>query len=274
MYIVGALFPDFVHFYKLYQSITYVDRLELVPPTEKILSLSAHQVAEFSNLSNSVFKMDSIAPFDTLNNKSLFAQFMITNGLADSIPETYYYHTECSTIPKKTKFIRKPDISFGGNQISILKHLPRTIQHNCIISRYIPHKEYYVGHYLVIGGKIAMKTYFCTKKAKKIQKGPIGDYTEVTLNHDEIFDHIFSLLKYEGFACSDFTIINGKIKIFEINPRIGGSLIRNRDVMQRFLDFLINDHHYLHDYYQRNDGGDQANVSEIDSGPEAHQAAH
>jgi len=46
-------------------------------------------------------------------------------------------------------------------------------------------------------------------------------------------------LEYNGFACADFIVENGEIIIFEINPRIGGSLIQNREKLNEFLDILL-----------------------------------
>ena len=38
------------------------------------------------------------------------------------------------------------------------------------------------------------------------------------------FSSILTAIGYEGLCCFDYKIANGKPKIFEINPRFGGSL--------------------------------------------------
>ena len=55
----------------------------------------------------------------------------------------------------------------------------------------------------------------------------------------EIFKDIFKMLNYSGFACVDFTIVNEIPYIFEINPRPGGSLIRNETYFNRFITKLM-----------------------------------
>jgi hypothetical protein len=40
----------------------------------------------------------------------------------------------------------------------------------------------------------------------------------------DLFSEILARLEFEGTACFDYKIVNGKPVIFEINPRFGGSL--------------------------------------------------
>lgn len=80
----------------------------------------------------------------------------------------------------------------------------------------------------------------CDPNIFSIKTGAIVNY-EVLNNidvDDDIYDTLFSNLKFSGFACSDLIIVNGKIIIFEINPRIGGSLIANKTYFNIFLDKL------------------------------------
>ena len=49
--------------------------------------------------------------------------------------------------------------------------------------------------------------------------------TEV--NHDKFlndFENILSLMNYQGICCFNYKILDGKPKIFEINPRFGGTM--------------------------------------------------
>ena len=45
--------------------------------------------------------------------------------------------------------------------------------------------------------------------------------------HHALFAAILDLLDYEGVACIDFKVADGRPQIFEINPRFGGSLCRD-----------------------------------------------
>lgn len=60
------------------------------------------------------------------------------------------------------------------------------------------------------------------------------------MQNDNIFNKIFKKLDYSGFACANFIINSNKILIFEINPRIGGSLIHNKEYFMKFLNKLYN----------------------------------
>jgi hypothetical protein len=55
----------------------------------------------------------------------------------------------------------------------------------------------------------------------------------------DIFDKIFIETNYSGFACIDFCIDNDIVKIFEINSRIGESLIHNTRLMRDFISTIV-----------------------------------
>jgi len=69
-----------------------------------------------------------------------------------------------------------------------------------------------------------------------IQKGKMSNYVKVIDNRIDfcmdIFSKIFTKLNYTGFACADFKLYDDNLKIFEINPRLGGTIINDR------LDFV------------------------------------
>jgi predicted ATP-grasp superfamily ATP-dependent carboligase len=43
-------------------------------------------------------------------------------------------------------------------------------------------------------------------------------------DHVDLFSQILERLSYEGTACFDYKVVDGKPLVFEINPRYGGSL--------------------------------------------------
>jgi predicted ATP-grasp superfamily ATP-dependent carboligase len=54
------------------------------------------------------------------------------------------------------------------------------------------------------------------------------------------FEKIFTKLKYTGFACIDFKMINSKIKIFEINPRLGGTIVHDPEDFSTLIELIRN----------------------------------
>jgi predicted ATP-grasp superfamily ATP-dependent carboligase len=137
--------------------------------------------------------------------------------------------------------IKKPNYGYGGFDVSIVYDL--IPEKDCVISEYIDHTQYYTSHHLVKNGEILYKCFFTTHNDIEnfIKKGAINDYDILySLNIDDIiFENIFKQLNYSGFICCDFTICDGFIKFFEINPRIGGSLINNIHVFKEFIDIIL-----------------------------------
>ena len=48
---------------------------------------------------------------------------------------------------------------------------------------------------------------------------------------------IYKFLAYTGVTCVDFKICDGKLKIFEINPRFGGTVVKN-NMIEPMIDKL------------------------------------
>lgn len=209
-----------------------------------ILPISVSNYNDFKIYSNSVFK-NNAENIDILENKSKFAKYMMNNYI-ENIPETIYYNFDNEAYINKNfinkinidKLIQKRNISAGGCHINIVYNIAKDLK-NYVISKYIEHIRYYVGHFLILNGKIIKKIYFYSEDPLKngIKCGQIKNYIITSELHidDSIYDKIFYDLSYSGFACADFIIDNNKIIIFEINPRPGGSLIYNSKCFQDFL---------------------------------------
>ena len=165
------------------------------------------------------------------------------------IPKTYYYNFDNETYindsfinNKNEKLIQKDNYGNSANNIKIIYDIELNFK-NHIIQKYIEHKEYYVGHFLVLNGIILNKIYFYSnnKNENGILKGAIQNYQiKNNIKGDNIFNKIFKKLDFSGFACADFIINNNNILIFEINPRIGGSLIHDKEYFIKFLNKLYN----------------------------------
>jgi predicted ATP-grasp superfamily ATP-dependent carboligase len=192
---------------------------------------------------NSIFK-NTKETIEVLDNKSKFGKYMLQN-FPEYIPTIYYYQFLDETyvrLPENEKLIQKPNTGCGGQDIKIVYSIEPSLK-NHIISKYIEHKTYYAGHFLVKKGIICEKVFFCSSYSyiNGIKMGRIINYTILPelLVDDSIFNKIFSNLSYSGFADCDFTIVNDKIIIFEINPRPGGSLIQNKVYFDKFIDCVV-----------------------------------
>lgn len=212
----------------------------------RIVPICVGDYLKYNHLENNIFK-NNINSIEILNNKSKFGKFGLEN-FPDNIPTIYYYNFDRETFLgntddnlKNNKMIIKPNIGFGGGGIKIINHfIPNMKEH--IIQKYINHTEYIVGHFLVLNGMIRHKVYFISSHRYNdgIKHGRIINYvsSDTITTDDSIFNNIFNILNYSGFADADFIIVNGKIIIFEINPRPGGSLIFNSQYLNIFLEKL------------------------------------
>jgi predicted ATP-grasp superfamily ATP-dependent carboligase len=211
----------------------------------KIVPLSVRGYIKYNNDPNNVFR-NNLDMVYILENKAKFGKYMLEH-FPHSIPTVFYYQFNDETyvnqhIPNGIiKMIQKPNVNCGGKGITIVYKLNTALK-DIIVSRYIEHKEYYVGHFLVLNGVIYEKIYFCSilPYSDVILKGRTINYdVKKTLPVDDtLFSSIFIKLSYSGFAACDFTIQDGNIKIFEINPRPGASLIMNKEYFSKFIDRL------------------------------------
>ena len=213
-----------------------------------IIPISIDQYNTYNTHPNNVFKNNNLENINILNNKSKFGKYMMENFI-DNIPVVYYYNFDNETYKNDTiinnnstlKLISKENVSSAGIGIFIVNSVDSTLK-DVIISEYIEHTVYYSGHFIILNGKILDKIYFSStyKNDKDIVRGRIREYTiqsELKVD-DNIFNNIFTKLPYSGFACVDFIIKNNKIIIFEINPRLGGSLALDTYYLNKFIDTL------------------------------------
>ena len=181
---------------------------------------------------------------EILNNKTLFYQFMIENNFQKSIPKTYKINDKLLN-PIIYPCIFKLPITFGGHgsHICYNKYQLDTYENTNIeyfIQEFISGPIEYSAHLFVLDGVIKYGVCYSTIHNIKvyIQRGKMTKYKKI-LNFDfDKFSEIFMKLKYTGFACVDFKIINNSIKIFEINPRLGGTIVHDQDDFNKLILYL------------------------------------
>jgi carbamoylphosphate synthase large subunit len=251
-YIIGIPFPDWKIHFKHNSNITYIDHINLIDSSHnyKIIPICPNDFVRYDEDKLMFFTDANFVV--KLNNKGLFAEFMMEN-FKDYIPETIYYNVNDKQKYKSsltTPFmIYKPVVGYGGQKVKIIEESDYIKDEgkyestfNIVISEYVQHSTSWVGHFVVMSGILIDKIYFYSEiEINEIYKGPLHNYNvvEKLLCDDSIFMRILIKLNYSGFASIDFTITNGKICIFEINPRIGASLVFNIRYFNRFFSSLI-----------------------------------
>lgn len=179
-------------------------------------------------------------------NKINFIEFMINNKLDTYIPKVYWtnkknYNDVISPFIFKIAMAATGEGSFICHNCSYINAIQRIHKgKDYIIQEYISGNEEYAFHSYIDHGKI--KWWRCYKLTNDsdffIQKGHMKSYEKVGNIDYSVFETIFSIVDYVGFACIDFKIKDNVIKIFEINPRFGGSLLRNQDDMHDLIKFI------------------------------------
>lgn len=193
-------------------------------------------------------------PIKLLNSKIKFANFMQSHNLEEYIPQTFitkYGNNFNDYSNIKYPCILKLDKSCGGYKIVVLlsvNNLRCILPHyheNYIIQEYITSPNEYSGNFYVENGIIKWYVFYMMVNNNKyyVQQGKMKTYIRIENNSLDfcldIFNYIFNKLNYKGFACADFKIIANILKIFEINPRLGGTIVNNNNDFANLMMNLI-----------------------------------
>lgn len=197
---------------------------------------------------------NNIKAIKLLNNKIDFSVFMEENKFNEYIPTTFWRKQR--KIQVKCQPLRYPCIfkfaeKYGGDGAMVIKsvydiHLIYENYDNYIIQEYISSSNEYSGNFYIANDIIKYAIFYMMTNNNKyhIQCGKMEKYTKIKDNGLDfcldIFTEIFKKLNYNGCACVDFKIYNNKLKIFEINPRFGGTLINNKDDLNKLITSCIN----------------------------------
>jgi len=179
---------------------------------------------------NSLFKIDS-GWLDRLDDKKKFAEYSIEEKLTAYIPRIYSKWCDRSS---NTLVIIKPSI--GAYSYGVSKKKLNEVQNwefdESVVQEYIKDPIEYAGYFVVYNGNIthsfAYKGNHGNGEFIKCEDGVFDTTpkTRVTLD-DKIVKQLELFLKptlFTGTCCFDFKIKDGNLKVFEINPRLGGSL--------------------------------------------------
>jgi hypothetical protein len=260
-FIIDCIFGDWIIPIIKYTEINYLAKRERLinDPNIRIIPLDIGDRCLYENDERMIFKMN-VDNARILENKCIFAKFMMEFS-PNNIPKTIsiknntidYIDPEYkNSMNTCRKMIRKEATGFAGYGTYIIYNFVQNRKNDVVISDYIEHNDFYTGHYLVLKGEVIKSIFFKSSTDNDpnyIQRGLIMKYTILEAEQIEgdltIFDKIFKELKYSGFACPNFIIVDKKIIIFEINPRPGGSLIHNEyycnDFFQKIIDMQISE---------------------------------
>jgi len=166
----------------------------------------------------------------TCNDKVLFNQFVITHGFGDFIPKT----DDGLSFP----YILKKRIDEFGSRSRIIKNSAEEKPFRKFIDsdnyyrqEYIAGQDEFTTHMLFIGGQCVFhKTLQFHFTQDFFIKGagckPPWGTESVRCSYIKTFTSIMTQMAFEGLCCFNYKLVDGQAKIFEVNPRYGGSLTR------------------------------------------------
>ena len=183
--------------------------------------------------------------FETFDDKTKFYKYMINNDFSEYIPKVYNLKGYNEII---MPCILKHNKSWYGRQTYIIKterDIPRDINlDEYAICEIIEGKIEYATHILANNGEIIKEltiqhSFDRPVFVHGVTKKPTTSH-EIKINSNvlNIFKDIVKKSQYSGIICVDYKIVNNCPKIFEINPRVGGSLTRSNG-FGSFIDKFI-----------------------------------
>lgn len=181
----------------------------------------------------------------TFHNKLLFNKLMTNNNLQNHVPELISQFP-----PTHYPCLVKPIIGLAGRNTYIVNNIDewKTIKPDTkfnLIQKYIFSNILYACHLLCKNGDIILaKVYYEPKDTNSyVHCGPLNNPKSRNINDDELilFSKIIKLNNYHCMCCIDYVYEEDTnvIKIFEINPRTGGSLLASKNDFDLFINTIV-----------------------------------
>ena len=203
----------------------------------------------------------SNSSMDMCDDKEFFAHHLVKIGFGDYVPKT--------NGNLNYPYILKRKIGEWGVGVTVITDAECELTHAAWLEsddyfrqEYIEGGNEYTTHIIIHNKSIVfyrtLEFKFCDRFFVKGINVKHQAKNEVDHSHlRNLFECILNEVKYQGICCFNYKLIGGKVKIFEINPRYGGSmtdfineaLTSYKEALNTPYDTL-----YLHDNYQTEHG--------------------
>lgn len=187
----------------------------------------------------------------TLASKIAFDSYMHRIGLAQLCPNSYKAFNQCPY----PVVLKRVDLNAGSGIVlvrsaaemsELLKH-DMWLQKEIILQQYIDAEIEYVSHLVCRDGEIFWHSTFAyTLNEHEVIRNPGNVKTQARVNLDNSvlnsFRNCLKPLEFSGPCNIDFKFDKkGNLKILEINPRLGGSLMQacNTDLLKSAIDWIV-----------------------------------
>ncbi|MGN6646390.1 MAG: hypothetical protein ACTHJT_07660 [Cytophaga sp.] len=223
------------HFDRSYYNFVYADfdKLPRIKVFDLVLPLFEKDIVtlnKYYNRSNN-FLIPSNKLVRFCNDKSAFNNYLIANGFSRFVPEML---NETKSFP----YILKKSIDQWGENSYIIDSAEKELELLHFVNdpayfkqKYISGEDEYTTHFIFDKNKMVyhFTLHFKFPNTLYIKGSQSPAFTTAQINPTEtlyadVFEHILSAIQFSGVGCFNFKVVNGVPKIFELNPRIGGSL--------------------------------------------------
>lgn len=185
--------------------------------------------------------------FDKLINKRSFTNFLRERNLLHYCPHIY---SKGCNLDSDDLVVVKQSISvasFGVNKKKI-RDLEKWELEYCLIQEYIYGPEEFDAIFVLDKGEITLAFAYLTEFDKDEYIKFHGDAKRVSYKKVQVSEKIKKIIEeimqpthFTGACCFDFKMKDDEIRIFEINPRLDGSLTSpwNKDDLAEVIRHLI-----------------------------------
>ncbi|MDB5506820.1 MAG: hypothetical protein JWR75_1458 [Devosia sp.] len=172
-----------------------------------------------------------------LSDKSKFAAYVQSTGLAEFCPTAYSIaDLQFPCVLKRVDLNAGAGIEVVNSQVHLHKLLTQSIWRDrpYILQELIPGVRDYVTHAVCRDGKILWQCSYVYELSGPIQRSGTRlsiSKVEASLETLLVFARFLEPLSFSGPVSIDYRFTaDGHLKVFEINPRLGGSLMRRSHV--------------------------------------------
>lgn len=213
---------------------------ENIRESDLVIPLLIHDVRLLQKsrdlLENNPIRIPKEEVVNLCDNKYLFNKTLVEKGFQDFVPKIG------KDLP--LPFMLKKKVTWAGDFCYVISDAEKKAKYDELINS----EDYFCQE--IVGGVNEYATHILFKDGKIVETLTVEYtfYDEIPINGKsgfaytkivkckclDTFSSILNAIGYEGLCCFDYKIADGKPKIFEINPRFGGSL------GNYFISFLNN----------------------------------
>ena len=189
--------------------------------------METHMIELYNN--NIKALMPSLEHIKMFSCKKMFALYVKNNNLENYTPKVY---NSIDEINSNGLYIIKPYNLNNGVNICIKKCVDKRDFVNKIVQEYIENKIEYTSYIVSKNGQIikCITYVYNFDNTQHIRNYPTNTQNiskfELDYKYVKQLELFFLHCGYTGISNIDFIICDDQVKVFEINPRLGGSLIR------------------------------------------------